>query len=175
MRFYLYEAEIERSSGWSKAHVVAPSEQRAAELIFDHDTLLGQNYLQFTLERVDETLSGHRRKGLDIMLDHSPVGIASYNETIGWVGHVAAVMQLQLFGIEDSKGSQTYVIAPNKDIAATLYLGGNVLSDGEQRIFRFFDGLADLPPDHIHSLNRLLEFGPVGVADFHPESGWFVS
>ncbi len=175
MRFYLYEVEIERSSGWSKAHVVAPSEQRAAELIFDQDTLLGQDHLQFTLERVDETLSGDQRKGLDDMLDNSPVGIASYNKTIGWIGHIAAVPQLQLFGIEDSMGSQTYVIAPNKDIAATLYLGSNVLSDGEQRIFRFFDGLADLPPDHIHSLDCLLEFGPVGVVDFHPESGWSVS
>ena len=157
MRFNLYEAEIARSSGWSKVHVVAPSEQRAAELIFDQDSLLGQDHLQFTLEQVDEALSGDRRKSLDDMLDHSPVGIASYNETIGWVGHVAAVPQLQLFGIEDSKGSQTYVIAPNKDIAATLYLGSNVLSDGEQRVFRFFDGLTDLPPDHIHSLGS----GPI--------------
>jgi|TARA_R110001599_G_scaffold226256_4_gene425234 hypothetical protein len=80
-----------------------------------------------------------------------------------------------LFGIEDSMSSQTYVIAPNKDIAATLYLGSNVLSDDEQRIFRFFDGLKDLAPDHIHSLDCLLEFGPVGIVDFHPESGWSVS
>jgi hypothetical protein len=55
------------------------------------------------------------------MLDKSPVGIASYSETIGWVGHVAAIQKLQLFGIENSKGSQTLVIAPNKDIAAALY------------------------------------------------------
>jgi hypothetical protein len=27
----------------------------------------------------------------------------------------------------------------------------------------------------IHSLDYLLEFGPVGIADFHPESGWSVS
>ncbi len=174
MRFNLYEAEIERSSGWSKAHVVAPTEQRAAELVFDHDTALAQDHIRFTLERVDETLSGDRRKGLDAMLDKSPVGIASYNETIGWVGHVAAIQKLQLFGIEDIKGSQTYVIAPNKDIAAALYLGSNVLEDGEQIIFRFIDGLTDIPLDRVASLECLLEFGPVGIASFDSEAGWSV-
>lgn len=172
MRFNLYEAEIERSSGWSKAHVVAPTEQRAAELVFDHDAALGQEHIQFTLERVDEALSGDRRKGLDKMLESASVGIASYSKVIGWVGHVAAVQQLRLFRIEDGGGSKTFVIAPSKDIALALYLKADPLAEGEHRLFRIFDGLASIPAEHIDSLELLLEFGPVGIVTCHKDHGW---
>ena len=174
MRFKLYQVEIERTNGWSKAHVVAPTEQRAAELIFDHDIELRQDHLQFTLERVDEALSGDLLKGLDDMLDNSPVGLASYSRVIGWVGHVAAIQQLRLFRIEDSERSETFVIAPSKDIASALYLKDSPLADGEHRLFRIFDGLADMPAEHIDSLELLLEFGPVGIVTYHEEHGWSV-
>ena len=174
MKFNLYEAEIERNSGWSKAYVVAPTEQRAAELVFDHDTALGQEHIQFTLERVDETLSKDRRKGLDDMLKTASVGIASYSRVIGWVGHVAAIQQLRLFRIEDSEGSETFVIAPSKDIASALYLMDDPPAEGEHRLFRIFDGFADIPAEHIDSLELLLEFGPVGTVTCHKEYGWSV-
>ena len=174
MRFNLYQIEIERSSGWSKAHVVAPTEQRAAELIFDHDEELRQEHLRFTLERVDETLSNDQRKGLDDMLETAAVGLASDSRVMGWVSHVAAIQQLKLFRIEDSEGSETFVIAPSKDIASALYLMENSLAEGEHRLFRMFDGFADIPAEHIDSLELLLEFGPVGTVTFHEEHGWSV-
>ncbi len=172
MRFKLYEAEIERSSGWSKAHVVAPTEQRAAELVYDHDMALRQEHIQFTLERVDDVLPEDRRKGLDDMLETASVGIASYSRVIGWVGHVAAIQQLRLFRIEDSGGSETFVIAPSKDIASALYLKDDPLAEGEHRLFRILDGFADIPAEHIDSLELLLEFGPVGTVTRHEEHGW---
>ncbi|MEH6716511.1 hypothetical protein [Parasphingorhabdus flavimaris] len=174
MRFNLYQAEIERSNGWSKAHVVAPTEERAAELIFDHDEELRQEHLQFTLERVDEILPEDRRKGLDDMLETAAVGIASYSRVIGWVGHLAAIQQLKLFRIEDGEGSETFVIAPSKDIASALYLKDDPLAEGDHRLFRIFDGLADIPADRIASLELLLEFGPVGIARYGEDNGWSV-
>ncbi len=174
MRFNLYEVEIERTNGWSKSHVVAPSEQRAAELIFDHDDELRQEHIQFTLERVDEVISDDRRKGLDDMLETASVGIASYSKVIGWVGHVAAIQQLRLFRIEDRGGSETLVIAPSKDIASVLYLSVNAPLDGGHRLFRIFDGISSIPAGSIANLPLLLELGPIGIAKFDEENGWSV-
>ena len=50
MRMQLFELDIERASGRIKAHVVAESEQRATEIVFDHDSAPGEEDLRFTLE-----------------------------------------------------------------------------------------------------------------------------
>jgi hypothetical protein len=145
MRFKLYEAKIERTDGRSRCYVVAPSDQRAAELIVDHDMELRQKHLEFTLERVDEVLPDDHRKGLDDMLETAPVCLASYSEIVGWVGHAAILQQLRFFQIEDRNGSETFIIAPSSVMAAGLYVSANALVEGERRPFRIFDGLTDLP------------------------------
>lgn len=172
MRFKLYEANIERTDSRSRCYVVAPSDQRAAELIVEHDMELRQKHLQFTLERVDKVLPDVLREGLDDMLETAPVCLASYSEEIGWVGHVAVLQQLRLFRIEDSEGSETFVIAPSTVMASGLYLSANALVEGEQRPFRIFDGLASIPAGRIANLHAMLEFGPVGIVAYYKEHGW---
>lgn len=174
MRMKLYQLEIKRIGGSVKGYIVSPTEERAAELVFELFTSDDPEDFDFTLERVDETLQDDRRIGLDDLLEHAPVGIASYNQTIGWVGHVAAVPELRLFRVDEMKGQQTFIIAPNSDVASTIYMDTVPLASGEHIMFRIFDGLAELPPERIRNLKSLLEFGPVGVATFHEEDGWSV-
>lgn len=174
MRMELYEIEIERNSVVVRGHIVAPTEARAAELVFEHDDMLGQESTEFTLERVDETLPLDRRLGLDDMLEGGPVGFASYYDQIGWIVHVTALQRLRLFRIEDKAGTENYVIAPDSNFASTIYMMNNPVKEGEHRLFRIFDGLADLPNERIANLQTLLEFGPVGIATFQNEHGWSV-
>ena len=101
MRFKLYEVEIERVSGWSQYHIVAESEERAADLAIDYEFVLQHHYIQLALKRVDETLPHERSRGLDDMLGGGPVGLASYHHMIGWVVHAGYMQQLRSFRIED--------------------------------------------------------------------------
>ena len=172
MRFKLYEVEIERVSGWSQYHIVAESKERASDLAIDYEFVLQHEHIQLALKRVDETLPHERCKGLDDMLEGGPIGLASYHETIGWVVHAGTVQQLRFFRIDDIEESQTFVIAPNPDIASALYFSSNPLAKGERRVLRIFDGLVDVPQERIANLPALLEFGPVGIVTYHEEYGW---
>ena len=73
-----------------------------------------------TLTRVDETLNGDRRRGLDALLERAPVGIASWHE-IGWVARTAPVHKLKLFRLADADGHDLFSIAPNIDIAPSVW------------------------------------------------------
>tara|TARA_R110001606_G_scaffold244964_5_gene392942 strand:- start:2202 stop:2708 length:507 start_codon:yes stop_codon:yes gene_type:complete len=167
MRFKLYEVEIERVSGWSQYHIVAESEERAADLAIDYEIVLKREHIQLALKRVDETLPHERCKGLDDMLEGGPVGLASYHHTIGWVVHAGYMQQLRFFRIVDLEESKTFVIVPNPDIASALYFSSNPLAKGERRVLRIFDGFADLLQERIANVRALLEFGPVGIVTYH--------
>tara|TARA_R110002033_G_scaffold114041_1_gene159016 strand:- start:1682 stop:2203 length:522 start_codon:yes stop_codon:yes gene_type:complete len=170
----LYQLEIKRTNGSVKGHIVAPTEERAAELVFELFKPDNPEGNDFALERVDEILPADRRVGLDDLLEHASVGIASYSQPIGWVGHVAPVPELRLFRIDDTKGGQTFIIAPNADVASAIYISTAPLGKGEYKLFRIFDGLTDLPAERVMNLKSLLEFGPVGIATFHEQNGWSV-
>ena len=172
MRMRLYEIDIKRGGGSVKGHIVAADEPRAAELVFEHDDILSQESARFTLRRVDDDLPPEWCRGLDDMLESAPEGLASYFEPVGWIVHVTALQKLRLFRIEDQRGAETYVIAPGSDVASTLYVTSNPVSEGEHMLYRISDGLANLPPERIANLNELLEFGPIGIVAFHHEDGW---
>jgi len=172
MRMELYEVRLDRPDGEARSYVVAPSEPRAAELVIDHHLATNQECPDFPLQRVDEDLPQDRQKGLDALLDTAPVGFASYHEPIGWIAHIAAVEQLRLFRLEDEHGASKFVIAPDKDTAMVIYCADWHLEEGEQRMFRIYDGLAELPPERLRNLPDLLEFGPAGIVAFDEGNGW---
>jgi len=172
MRMKLYQLEIKRVSGAVKGYIVAPSEERAAELVFELFKPDHSDGNDFTLERVDETIADDMPDGLDNLLEYAPVGIASYSNVIGWVSHVAKLPALHLFRVEEMKGPQTYIIAPDADVANAIYMNTVTLVDGEPKLFRIWDGLTDLPTERMRNLKSLLEFGPVGVVTFDEERGW---
>jgi len=175
MRLKLYLVEIEREAGWSQCHIVAESEERAADLVIGYESTLPNERFQLDIERVDETLPYDRCMALDDMLEEGAVGLASYSQTVGWIAHAGTMQRLRFFRIEDIKESQTFVIAPNPDIASALYAVSNPLAEGERRLIKIFDAFADAPAEGIASLRYLLEVGPIGIISFDSEDGWSVS
>jgi len=174
MRMNLYEVEIEREDRRVRGYIVSPSEPRAVRLVAEHNNELGEEHTSFTLQRIDEDLPDDRREGLDDMLESAPVGFASYCDPIGWIVHAAAVHKLRFFRIEDRQGNETFIIAPSADVAAAIYSTGTPLAEGQHRLFRIFDGLENLPEERRGNLDKLLEAGPVGIAEFDEEAGWLI-
>ncbi|WP_321324398.1 hypothetical protein [uncultured Parasphingorhabdus sp.] len=172
MRMKLYQLEIKRVSGAVKGYILAPSEARAAEVVFELIRPDNPEGNDFTLARVDETIADEMPDGLHNLLEYAPVGMASYSHVIGWVSHVAKLPALQLFRIEEVKGSETFIIAPDSDIANAIYINSVTLVEGEPKLFRISNGVADLPAERIRNLNSMLEFGPAGVVTFDDEHGW---
>lgn len=175
MRFKLYEVEIERNDGRDKGHVVALSEQHAAEIIIDHKIVLDKEVVSFTLERVDHNLPSDRSVGLDDLLQSAPAGFASFCMQTGWVALAPASRKLRFFQIEEGQREKTYLIAPDANIAFAIYVSDQPLEKGEQRFLRIRDGLSDLPADRVGNIHSLLEIGPIGVVRFEEDYGWMVS
>ena len=171
MKFHLYECIIKRQDGEVRAHIVAPSRDRAWMVAIEHEEALGLEHHDITLTRVDETLDGNRRRGLDALLESAPVGFASWCE-IGWVAHTAPVQQLQLYRLVKDGAEDQFAIAPNIDIAASLFTTALRMPIGETRMLQIADGMKDLPDDKVRNLPQLLELGPVGVVDFDIATGW---
>lgn len=171
MKFHLYECIIKRQNGEVRGHIVAPSKDRAWVVAIEHDEALGLEHDDMTLTRVDETLDDDRRRGLDALLQSAPVGFASYCE-IGWVAHTAPVQQLQLYRLLENAADDLFAIAPNIDIAASVFTASLRVPIGETRMLQIADGMKDLPDDKVRNLPQLLEFGPIGVVEFDPATGW---
>ena len=171
MKFQLYECIIKRQDGEVRGHIVAPSKDRAWMVAIEHDEALGLDHEDLTLTRVDETLDDDRRRGLDALLESAPVGFASWCE-IGWVAHTAPVQQLKLYRLADRDGYDPFPIAPNVDIAASVFTTALRVPIGETRMLKIADGMKVLPDDKVHNLPQLLEFGPIGVVAFDPATGW---
>jgi len=171
MKFHLYECIIKREDGEVRGHIVAPSKDRAWMVAIEHDEALGLDHKDLTLARVDETLASDRRRGLGALLESAPVGFASWCE-IGWVAHTAPVQQLQLYRLVEDGADDLFAIAPNIDIAASVFMTALRVPIGGTRILQIADGMKDLPDDKICNLPQLLEVGPIGVVAFDPASGW---
>lgn len=171
MKFHLYECIIKRQDGEVCGHIVAPSKDRAWMVAIEHEEALGLEHEDMTLTRVDETLEGDHRRGLDALLESAPVGFASCCE-IGWVAHTAPVQQLKLYRLVTHDDGDLFAIAPNIDIAASLFTSALHVPIGETRLLQIADGMKDLPDDKVRNLPQLLELGPVGVVEFDPAIGW---
>lgn len=174
MRFQLFEITIQRHDYRATAYVVAPSQDAAWMTVINHEEELGLEHEDLTIRRFDDKIDEELELGLDTLLETAPVGFASFCD-LGWVAHTAPVQQLKLFRTIDWKGCNVYAIAPNIDIAASVFTTELRIPKGEMRLLHISDGMADLPDKIACNLPRLLEFGPTGVARFDPnEQRWSV-
>ena len=167
MRRKLFEVLIYRGDQKSLAHLVASSEEMAANVVAElqHDL--------FSLRRVDETLDEEQRLGLNTLLENAPIGFASWS-SLGWVAHTAPVEELQFFRSKDASGADIYAVAPNMSVASAVF-GTTILPTAKPHLFVVQEGFGELSTDMIDQIIRLLEFGPVGIAEFDEEKGrWFV-
>lgn len=174
MRMELYEVGITRPKRLVTTYIVSPGEQRASEILVEHGIALNQENTRFTIERVDETLPDDRQMGLDALLEHAPVGFASFCEGVGWLAHMASITQLKLYRIEEVDGDHHFVIAPNSDMAAAIYCEVVPLGEDEAGLFRIHDGLLGLENEALQNLQALLEAGPIGMVEWHGQHGWSI-
>ncbi|MEL7688733.1 hypothetical protein AAG596_14330 [Citromicrobium bathyomarinum] len=171
MKFHLYECTIKRHDGEVRGHIVAPSKDRGWMVVIEHEEALGLEHEDMTLTRVDETLTGDHRLGLDALLASASVGFASWCE-LGWVAHTVPVQQLQLYRLVEDCGDDLFAIAPNIDVAASVFTTALRVPIGETRMLQIAEGMKDLPAEKVRNLPQLLDFGPIGVVAFDPTSGW---
>lgn len=169
MRFHLYHCLMQREGHTAQAYVVAPSHDAAWLTLVEHEQALGLDHHDLSLKRIDDTLKGDYRSGLDDLLDNAPVGFASFAGR--WIAHTAPVQQLKLFRTQDDNGAFIHAIAPNVDVAASLFTTELGIRPGETRLLRISSCMAELPEETICNLPQLLEFGPIGLAVFN-EGGW---
>lgn len=169
MRFHLYECIIQRQDHTARAYVVAPSRDAAWLTVIEHEEALGLEHEDLELTRIDNTIDNKLRPGLDDLLENAVVGFASFADR--WIAHTAPVQQLKLFRLVDEEGGDRFAIAPNLDIAASVFTSALRVPRGQFRQLRIKDGMADLPASMVCNLPQLLEFGPIGVAVFS-EGGW---
>lgn len=174
MRFNLYKFEIQRPSGIVGGHVVASSEDHALMVLGNYNHALDGPRDLLSMQRVDDTLTGDLRDGLDDLLENAPACLVSYC-AIGWVPHGAPVQQLRLYRSEDHRGVEIFGVAPSADVAAALFV--NTLLPHTQKLHRFV--VADVTNDVLESrsanLASLLSAGAVGIAEFDEENqNWWV-
>lgn len=172
MRMELFKVEIERPNRLATGYLVAPEEERARAFVIEHEIALNQENNGFTIDRVDEHLPASMQQRLDALLEHAPVGFASYCEGVGWLPHVAPIQQLRLFRIEELDGGRHFVIAPTGDLAAAIYCDAVPLDDDESRMFGVHDGLFGLKNEKLRNLPALLEVGPIGMVEWDDDRGW---
>ena len=171
MKFHLYDCVIKRGDDVVRGHIVAPSHDRAALVVIEHDEALGLSHDDFSLERVDETLPCDRRLGLEALLWSAPVGFASYCE-IGWIAHTAPVQQLKLYCLIDENADHLFAIAPNIDIAASVFVTALAKPSGAPRMLKIADGATQLTDAQMQGLSQLTELGPIGIVTWTEDSGW---
>lgn len=173
MKFHLYECVIQRAGYHVTAYIVAPTQDAAWLTVIEHEEALGLEHDDLTLKRIDDVIDDELLPGLDDLLENAPVGFASFADR--WIAHTAPVQQLKLYRTIDDKSGNVFAIAPNADVAASVFTMELRIRPGEARLLRISDGMADLPDDMICNLLRLLEFGPIGVVVFDPdEQRWIV-
>lgn len=171
MKMKLFHVSITLANDRHSVQIVAPDERTAAEFLRNHLREVGGDFVDYTMLRIDETLSGDSTLGLETLLEDAPVSFTSFADGLGWVAHVAPIRRLHLFSIETPTGHSAHVIAPNKHIAAAVWWEMSNAPDGE--LYRIVDGLSGLDDFQRESIRPLLEFGSVGVARWTAE-GWEV-
>lgn len=163
MKMKLFLVTIEMADDRHPITIVAPDAERMMEFIRKHLAEVGGTFVELSVLRIDNTLSGDARLGLDHLLETAPVGLASFAEGLGWIAHVAPIHRLKLYRIETPDGSLMHVVAPNTHLAAAIWAAqlGQPLEDPV--LYRITDGLNDLGDEQRSAMERFLEFGTVGI------------
>lgn len=173
MKMKLFHVTINQADDRHWVQVVSPDEQMVVEFVRDHLDEIGGEFGDLAIVRIDNTLPGDARLGLDQLLETAPVGLASFAEGLGWTAHIAPVHRLKLFRIETPKDAAVHVMAPNKDIAAAVWWERCNAPEGEPVLYRIVDGLTNLDEEQRTAILPLLEFGSIGVATWSG-GGWSV-
>lgn len=173
MIFRLFHLSLDYGPDRHAVQIVAPDARSAVEFFRQHlegrDGEMGEP----SILRIDQTLTGDERRGLDAMLETAPVGFASFAEGVGWIVHVAPVFRLNFYRIESADGEEAHVIAPNRDVAAAIWFGHLKWPDGEPVLYRIWEGMDELEEDRRRDILPLLEFGSVGIAQWH-DGSWSI-
>ena len=164
MKFHLYECVIRRAGYKATAYIVAPTRDTAWLAVIEHEEALGLDHEDLTIKRIDDVIDDELRPGLEDLLENAPVGFASFADR--WIAHTAPVQKLKLYRTIDTKAGNVFAIAPNADVAASVFSKELQLRPNESRLLLISDGMADMPDHMICNLPRLLEFGPIGPAVF---------
>lgn len=172
MRNKLFKCEITRGDRLVTCFIVAPEDQRASEILIQTEIEGNREHQGVALVRVDDALPPHQRKGLDTLLESGVVGLASYNEALGWLTHSVPAPKLHFYRITEVDGDEYCIIAPTGDVAAAVYCKASELQEGEGRLFRILDGFYSLRVECMRGLPALLEYGPIGVVKWNDELGW---
>jgi hypothetical protein len=77
----LFQVEPE---GREAKFIAARSPDHAAEIYVAHELSRNREIADFAVERIDQTIAGERRLGLDDTLAHGVTGIAAYDGLFGW-------------------------------------------------------------------------------------------
>jgi hypothetical protein len=170
MKMKLFYLSLDCGSDRHIVQVVAPDAGMAVEFFRENLNDLGSEMGEPSILRIDQTLTGDERLGLDAMLETAPVGFASFAEGVGWIVHVAPVSRLNLYRIESADGEEAHVIAPNRDVAAAIWFGHLKRPDGEPVLYRIWEGMDELEEERRRGILPLLEFGSVGIAQWHDGS-----
>ena len=173
MKMKLFYFSINMAADRHTVQIVAPDQQMAAEFLRNHLQEVGGELVDYTILRIDDTLSGDATLGLNVMLENAPVSFASYAEGVGWLAHVAPVHRLHLFRIETPSGAAEYVVAPNENVAAAVWWETCNAPDGEPVLYRIVDGMLGLDDAQRKGIEPLLEFGSIGVASW-TNSDWSI-
>lgn len=170
MKMKLFHLSLDRGPDRHVVQIVAPDAGMAVEFFREHLNALDSEMENPSILRIDQTLTGDERLGLDAMLETAPAGFASFAEGVGWIVHVAPVPRLNLYRIETANGEETHVIAPNRDVAAAVWFEHRKMPDGEPVLYRIWEGVDDLDEERSKDVMPLLEFGSVGVVQWRDGS-----
>lgn len=171
MKMKLFYLSLDCGSDRHIVQVVAPDAGMAVEFFRENLNDLGSEMGEPSILRIDQTLTGDERLGLDAMLETAPIGFASFAEGVGWIVHVAPVPRLNLYRIETANGEETHVIAPNREVAAAVWFEHRKMPDGEPVLYRIWESLDDLGEERRKGIFPLLEFGSVGVVQWR-DGNW---
>lgn len=173
MRMKLFHLSYNTGHDRQTVQVVAPNAMMAIEFCHSHLEGFDMNGNPAPeILRIDETLSGDSTLGLDLLLESAPISIASFADGLGWIAHVAPITRLCLYRIETASSKVAYVIAPNSNVATSVWFDRRDRSDGEPVLLRIDDGLNGLDEKQREEIEPFLEFGPIGLLSWHDERGW---
>lgn len=168
----LFKCEIARGDQKMTAFIVASDQDRASDILMQTEIECNREHQGFSLERVDEIMPVDQRRGLDTLLNCGAVGLASYNERIGWITHSVPAPRLHFYRVLDERGDECFIIAPTMDVATSVYCEVSHLEEGKASLFRILDGFFSLKPECMRGLPELLEYGSVGVVQWDEDNGW---
>jgi len=170
MRFHLFRITVQRSHQHRTGFIVAPDENRAEDVA--KEMVLKPDDESCEIDRVDQELPEDHRLGLDSLLEHATVGLASFCAGVGWIAHAIPLPKLKLFRVEIIDGDTHFVAAPNIDVATVVFNECVPLEEGEDQVFGVFEGLGKLDERMQQGLDDLLDLGSVGMVTWNEEDGW---